>query len=32
MENQIQTFVIVSSVFLGFFILVTVYLVVKLEA
>jgi PAS domain S-box-containing protein len=31
MENQIQTFVIVSSVFLGFFILVTVYLVVKLK-
>ncbi len=31
MENQIQTFVIVSSVFLGFFILITVYLVVKLK-
>jgi len=31
MENSIQTFVIVSSVFLGFFILVTVYLIVKLK-
>lgn len=31
MENQIQTFVVVSSVFLGFFILISVYLVVKLK-
>ena len=31
MENQIQTFVIASSIFLGFFILITVYLIVKLK-
>ncbi|MCK4653191.1 MAG: PAS domain S-box protein, partial [Candidatus Cloacimonetes bacterium] len=31
MENQIQTFVLISSVFLGLFILITVYLVTKLK-
>ncbi|MBN2460116.1 MAG: PAS domain S-box protein [Candidatus Cloacimonetes bacterium] len=31
MENQVETFVIVSSIFLVFFILVTVYLIVKLK-
>ncbi|MBN1948869.1 MAG: PAS domain S-box protein [Candidatus Cloacimonetes bacterium] len=31
MENQIQTFVAISSLFLGFFILITIYLVVKLK-
>lgn len=31
MENQIQTFVLISSVVLGVFILITIYLVVKLK-
>ncbi len=31
MENQIQIFVIVSSIFLGIFFLVTVYLIIKLK-
>lgn len=31
MENQIQTFVLISSVVLGLFILLTVYLVIKLK-
>jgi PAS domain S-box-containing protein/putative nucleotidyltransferase with HDIG domain len=31
MENQIQTFVLISSVVLGLFILVTVYLIIKLK-
>lgn len=31
MENQIQTFVLISSIVLGFFILITIYLVVKLK-
>lgn len=31
MENQIQSFVIISSIFLGFFILITIYLIVKLK-
>ncbi len=31
MENQIQTFVLISSIFLGIFILISVYLVVKLK-
>ena len=31
MENQIQTFVLISSVFLGVFVLITVYLIIKLK-
>ncbi len=31
MENQIEVFVIVSSIFLGLFILISVYLVIKLK-
>lgn len=31
MENQIQTFVLTSSIVLGIFILITVYLVIKLK-
>ncbi len=31
MENQIQTFVLISSVFLGIFVLITVYLIIKLK-
>jgi putative nucleotidyltransferase with HDIG domain len=31
MENQIQTFVLISSLVLGIFILITVYLVIKLK-
>ncbi len=31
MENQIQTFVLISSIFLGLFILIAVYLVIKLK-
>ncbi len=31
MENQIQTFVLISSIVIGFFILIAIYLVVKLK-
>ena len=31
MENQIQTFVLISSIVLGIFILITIYLVIKLK-
>lgn len=31
MEDQIQTFVLISSVFLGVFVLITVYLIIKLK-